>query len=435
MADELSAAFPRRGGKGTAPEFIAAKLAERDERHARAGASRFLVEPNVKEGKGALRDLHTLVWIARVFAPGRAGRSVGERRVFDAARNCGSEARAFDFLEATRAHLHFAAGRAEERLTFGLQPEIARRMGYRERGGDPDDMTLAVERFMRRYFLIAGDVGRLTRIFVAQLEARQAQASAAEPVTASVPPPPPAAFAERGFHLEGGRLSDRWSRRVRREPVNLLRLFQIAGERDIDPHPNALAAASRALRLVDRRLRDDPGAARCFLAHLTGGRDPARVLGLMNETGVLGRYLPEFGGIVGRTQFNMYHAYTVDEHSLRAVGEIRLACCAERSSRRAARIVQAVGRRRSRGALPRHAAARHRQGWRGRSGDGGALAARRACERLGLSAARVDLIAWLVGHHLLMSDVAQKRDISDPSTLASFARASRRQSGCGCCWR
>src|SRR5206468_4270269 len=156
--------------KGTGAQFVAAKLKERDARHARAGASRYLVEPNVKEGKGGLRDLHTLFWIAQYLHPADGVDAVMRMDMFHG-REVRTFIRAFDFLEAVRAHLHFAAGRPEERLTFDVQPEIARRMGYHDRPRKGGDNTPAVERFMRRYFLIAKDVGALTRVFAAKLEA------------------------------------------------------------------------------------------------------------------------------------------------------------------------------------------------------------------------------------------------------------------------
>src|SRR5665213_3811244 len=156
--------------KGSGAGFVAAKLKERDERHARAGASRFMVEPNVKEGKGGLRDLHTLFWIAQYLHPAQGVEAVMRMDMFDGAE-VRAFIRAFDFLEAVRAHLHFTTGRPEERLTFDVQPEVARRMGYHDRPRADGDNTPAVERFMRRYFLVAKQVGALTRVFAAKLAA------------------------------------------------------------------------------------------------------------------------------------------------------------------------------------------------------------------------------------------------------------------------
>src|SRR3954467_14419956 len=167
LADELTRRFQNEVVKGTGAEFVAAKLRERDERHARAGPSRYMVEPNIKEGKGGLRDLNTLFWIAQYLHPGESIEKVLQLEMFTG-REVRAFIRAFDFLWAVRSHLHFATGRPEERLTFDLQPEIAQRMGYGDRADNP-----AVERFMRRYFLFAKEVGSLTRVFAAKLEADQ----------------------------------------------------------------------------------------------------------------------------------------------------------------------------------------------------------------------------------------------------------------------
>src|SRR5271165_1901908 len=169
LYDELLARFDKQVVQGTAAEFVAAKLAEREERHRRAGQSRYLVEPNVKDGKGGLRDLHTLYWIAKYVYRVREREQLIERGVYDPReyrrfRRCG------DFLWAVRCHMHFLAGRAEERLSFDIQREIAVRLGYTEHPGLRD-----VERFMKHYFLIAKDVGDLTAILCAKLEDSQAK--------------------------------------------------------------------------------------------------------------------------------------------------------------------------------------------------------------------------------------------------------------------
>ncbi|MHB8528403.1 MAG: [protein-PII] uridylyltransferase [Caulobacteraceae bacterium] len=406
--------------KGTGPEFVAAKLRERDERHARAGASRYLVEPNVKEGKGGLRDLHTLFWIARYLHPAdnlEAAMSLelfhrSDVRVFLAA---------FDFLEAVRAHLHFATGRPEERLTFDVQPEVASRMGYHDRPRKDGDNTPAVERFMRRYFLFAKEVGSLTRAFSAKLEAEHLK-SAPRGLSRLLPrrtlrKP----LAQPGFHEEGGRLTVAGPGVFEDDPVNLLRLFQLADARDLDLHPDAFTAATRHLALITSRVRSDPAAARVFLDILARGRNALRGLELMNDAGVLGRYLPEFGRIVGQMQFNMYHSYTVDEHTLRAVGVISdiaggrfagehplctsvMPLIQDKESLFLAMLLHDTGK-----------------GGAGGQERAGARSARQACERMGLEPHRVDLVVWLVEHHLAMSDCAQKRDLADPSTVAAFA--------------
>ncbi len=417
LADELKRRFRQEVVRGTGAEFVAAKLRERDERHARAGATRYLVEPNVKEGKGALRDLHTLFWIAQYLHPAETTDGVVQLDMFER-REISTFVRAFDFLWAVRCHLHFATGRPEERLSFDLQPEIARRMGYGDRGDAP-----AVERFMRRYFLMAAEVGALTRAFCAKLEAEEAK-KRPQGLSRLLGPQRSGrkALDAPGFHLEGGRITIDGPEVFETDPVNLLRLFRLADRLDLDLHPDAFTAVTRALRLVTSKLRRDPEAATAMLDILARGRRTYRTLTLMNESGLLGRFVPEFGRIVAQMQFNMYHSYTVDEHTLRAVGVIAdiaegrleedhplsvsvMPLIADREALFLAMLLHDTGK-----------------GGVGGQEKAGARAARSACERLGLERRRVELVCWLVEHHLVMSDYAQKRDVSDPRTVEDFAR-------------
>ena len=420
LAADLQRRFREEVVRGSGAAFVAAKLKERDERHARQGASRFMVEPNVKEGKGGLRDLHTLFWIAQYLHPDDGLEAVLRLDMFDG-REVRVFLRAFDFLEAVRAHLHFATGRPEERLTFDVQPEIARRMGYLDRARRDGDNTPAVERFMRRYFLIAKEVGTLTRAYSAKLEAEHMK-QVPKGLLRFLPPrrrPKPA--PEPGFTVEGGRLSIVGPDLFEQDPVNLLRLFKIADSGDLDLHPDAFTAATRGLGLISSRVRRDPQAASVFLSILAGGRKPRRTLELMNEAGVLGRYLPEFGRIVAQMQFNMYHSYTVDEHTLRAVGVINDIAAGRLADEHplSTHLMPLIG---DHEALFL-AMLLHDTGKGGHGGQqiAGARAARQACERLGLERGRIDLVAWLVEHHLEMSDFAQKRDLADPATVAAFA--------------
>ena len=395
--------------------FIAAKMEERDTRHQKTGAVRYRVEPNIKDGKGGLRDLNTLFWIARSLAPDNPDSFMGvsaldavltarERRTFEDA---------FDFLWRVRAHLHLIAGRAEEKLTFDLQPEVARRMGWRGRGDEP-----AVERFMRRYFLVARDVGALTRAMSATLEARQHKKTLS---LSRLLPQRRRNLGVEGLIEEGGRLSVTGPEVFAADPVKLLSLFVTADTHDLDLHPHAFSAVSRSLSLVTPKLRRDPRATAAFLHILAHGQRPYRVLTIMNETGLLGRFLPEWGRIVGQTQFNMYHAYTVDEHSLQAIGLINdiargkhkedhplaseiIHLIADPEALMLAMLLHDVGKGGERGQL-----------------EDGAIAARRACERLGVDPRRIELVVWLVRNHLALSDYAQKRDLSDPETVRAFA--------------
>ena len=413
LAADFIARFRAQVVKADPRPFIAAKLEERDIRHQKSGAVRYRVEPNVKDGKGGLRDLNSLFWIARSLAPD----SPLGARVMDGlltARERRTFEESFDFLWRVRAHLHLTAGRPEEKLTFDLQPEVARRMGWRGRGDEP-----AVERFMRRYFLVARDVGGLTRALSAKLEARQQKSTMS---LSRLIPGRKRKLGVEGFTEDSGRLSVTGPEVFAAAPEKLLMLFRTADEHDLDLHPDAFSAVSRSLSLVTPSLRRDPEATRAFLDILAHGQRPYRVLSLMNETGLLGRFLPEWGRIVGQTQFNMYHAYTVDEHTLQAIGIIndiwrgKLKADHPSSSEIVHRIddfealmlamlLHDVGKGGDRGQL-----------------EDGAIAARRACDRLGLDPRRTEFVVWLVRNHLALSDYAQKRDVSDPATVKAFTR-------------
>ena len=422
LAEELRRRFRDEVIKGTGSEFVAAKLRERDERQARVGASRYMVEPNIKDGKGGLRDLNTLFWIAQYLHPVDSPDQALSLDMFDR-REVRAFIHAFDFLWAVRCQLHFATGRPEERLTFDLQPEIARRMGYHDRPRKDGDNTPAVERFMRRYFLIAKEVGVLTREFCAKLESEEAKKkpqglSRFLPGRRGGRRP----LEVEGFHIDGGRLNVDSTAVFEQDPVNLLRLFVVADRRDLDLHPDAFTAVTRTLPLITSKVRRDPEAARAFLDVLARGRRTYRTLTLMNEAGVLGRFIPEFGRIVAQMQFNMYHSYTVDEHTLRAVGIIADIANGELVKDHPLAVAMWPLIKDTEALFL--AMLLHDTGKGGAGGQekAGARAARSACERLGLERERIELIAWLVEHHLVMSDFAQKRDVTDSGTVLAFAR-------------
>src|SRR5213080_481203 len=315
LYDELVARFDKEVVQGTAAEFVTAKLAEREERHRRAGQSRYLVEPNVKDGKGGLRDLHTLFWIAKYVYRVHSAQELIERGVFNQ-----SEYKMFrdaeDFLWAVRCHMHFVMGRAEERLSFDIQREIALRLGYTAHPGLRD-----VERFMKHYFLVAKDVGDLTAILSAALEEREAKpAPVLDRLMARFKPRPRRVVLDSDdFVADHNRINLADADVFGRDPVNLIRIFRLAQKHNLAFHPAAIHAAARSLRLIDQKLRDDKIANALFLEILTS-EGAEVVLRRMNEAGVLGRFVRAFGRIVAMMQFNMYHHYTVDEHLLRCIG-------------------------------------------------------------------------------------------------------------------
>ena len=417
LFDEMVTRFDKQVVQGTGPDFVAAKLAEREERHRRGGQSRYLVEPNVKDGKGGLRDLHTLFWIAKYVYRVRDLEELVDRGVFEQ-----EELRLFrrceDFLWSVRCNMHFVTGRAEERLSFDIQREIAVRLGYTEHPGMKD-----VERFMKHYFLVAKDVGDLTAILCSALEDQQAKpAPVLSRMMAKLRPRGRRALPDaEDFFDDNNRLTIAGPEVFTRDPVNLIRMFRLAQKHNLVLHPDAMRAATKSLRLIDQKLRQNPEANRLFLEILTS-HDAEIILRRMNETGVLGRFVRAFGRVVAMMQFNMYHHYTVDEHLLRCIGVLAEI---ERGTNEEFTLANDLMRK----ILPEHRTLLYVAMFlhdiaKGRIEDhsiAGARIARVFCPRLGLSAADTDTVAWLVEQHLVMSTVAQSRDLSDRKTIENFA--------------
>jgi [protein-PII] uridylyltransferase len=417
LFDELVARFDKDIARSTGPEFVAAKLAEREERLRRVGQSRYLVEPNVKDGKGGLRDLHTLFWIAKYVYRVRKPEELIDCGVFDR-----QEYRLFQrcekFLWSVRCHMHFAAGRAEERLSFDIQREMAARLGYTSHPGMRD-----VERFMKHYFLMAKDVGDLTAILCAALESRhQKEVPMLNRFVARLRQRAPRVLRESDdFVIDNNRINIADAEAFQRDPKNLIRIFRLAQHYNLPFHPDAMRTATRSLKLIDKHLRADPDAYRLFYEILTGKNDVEIVLRRMNEVGVLGRFIPDFGRVVSMMQFNMYHHYTVDEHLLRCIGVLAEIEAGQNEEYGLANDLM-------RTILPEHrdliyiALFLHDIA-KGRTEDhsiAGARIARQLCPRMGFSAADTETVAWLVENHLIMSSIAQSRDLSDRKTIENF---------------
>ncbi|WP_414644406.1 [protein-PII] uridylyltransferase [Bosea sp. (in: a-proteobacteria)] len=403
--------------EGTAPAFTEAKLAERETRVRRAGTSRYLVEPNVKDGKGGLRDLNTLFWIAKYAYRVNDVRDLVTAGLFDRKEQLMFQ-RSEEFLWRVRCWLHFITGRAEERLSFDLQRQVAAAIGYAGRSGQAP-----VERFMKAYFLVAKDVGDLTAIVCAALEARQQKprASLSRLLGSFAKRKRVRALGHPDFTLKSQRLNVVDPGAFRRDPVNLLRLYEIASRDDLAIHPDASRLVTQSLPLVTPELRNDPEANRIFLEILTARRSPEAVLRRMNESGLLGKFVPDFGRVVAMMQFNMYHHYTVDEHLIRSIGVLAEidAGVLETEHPLANEIMPTITNRRALYvALFLHDIAK------GRIEDhsiAGARIARKLGPRFGLTEGQTETVAWLVEHHLDMSTVAQSRDLGDPKTIESFA--------------
>lgn len=393
-------------------QFVADKLAERDARHKQMGDSRYVVEPNVKEGKGGLRDLHTLFWIGKYVYRVRSIPDLVEAGLLTK-RELAQFQRAENWLWAVRCHLHAITGRAEDRLTFDLQREVATRMRYADRPGQSP-----VERFMQFYFLNAKTVGDLTGVFLAHLdEAKGEKGRRFLPTIRRRP------GKLHGFVLDRGRLALPGEDFFRNDPVRLIEIFALADRHALEVHPLAMRAARRDARLIDREVRRDARANALFLDVLTSPRDPASVLRWMNEATVFGRFVPDFGRVVAQMQFDMYHHFTVDEHTIRAIGLLaRIECGDLRNDHPLSHaLFDQIGHRRV-----LYVAVLLHDIAKGRGGDHSELGAEIAfelCPRFGLSDSETEMVAWLVRHHLLMSRFAFKRDLADLKTIQDFVGA------------
>lgn len=412
LFDELKSRFWKDIAASSGNDFVEAKLNERQKRHSSAGESRYLVEPNVKDGKGGLRDLHTLYWIAKYLY-----RVERVSQLVDAGFFTADELKAFDdaeeFLWLVRCHLHIVTGRAEERLTFDTQIDLARRLNFVDQGGER-----GVERFMQHYFLMAKTVGDLTRIFCAALESQNKKSWPS--FGRMIPGIGRWRAGADGFFVEQNRVNIDSIDVLRDQPSNLIRLFHIANQKGVDIHPDALRLVTRNLSLIDDSLRQDAEANRLFLELLCSRKDPERALRQMNEAGVFGAFVPDFGRIVAKMQFNMYHHYTVDEHLIRAIGHLAKIERGEYKEEHplANEIIHKVlSREVLYVSVLLHDIAKGREGDHSEVGEDVASA---LCPRLGMSAAETETVGWLVRNHLVMSDVAQKRDLSDPKTIRDF---------------
>jgi len=412
LAEELNDTLWAKLFKGTEAEFIEAKLAERATRLQKNGNQRYMVEPNVKEGKGGLRDLQTLFWIAKYLhrvddtseLVGLGMFSAEEYETFQDAE---------EFLWSVRCHMHTIARRAQDQLTFDLQVEVAARMGYKDHSG-----RRAVEHFMQDYFRTATTVGELTRIFLTGLEAQHVKR---EPRLIGLLRRRRAA---KGFRIVQNRLTFASPDVIHKDRMMILRLFAEALRTGVLIHPDAMRLVAGHLHLIDDELRGSKDAAKLFLDTLLKHGNPERALRRMNELGVLGAFIPEFQPIVAMMQFNMYHSYTVDEHTIQVISnftqiekkeleeELPVASHILREGKPNRKVMMV-------------AMLCHDIG-KGRDEDHSVLGARMSrviAPRLGLSKKECDDVEWLVRHHLLMSDMAQKRDIADPRTVRDFARA------------
>ncbi len=390
-------------------EFVAAKLSERDHRHSKWGDSRFMLEPNIKDGKGGLRDLHTLTWLARYcYRITKASELVRSDLLTEQEWKHYREA--YLFFSTVRAHMHLLRGRADERLTFDLQTRIAEALSFRGKTAQEK-----AEKLMLRYFQFAREVGALTRIFCAVLEEENLRIPLApfgqETAGRQLPP---------GFTLDAGRLHFAAGVDLESAPSLAVELFYVAQALNVDIHPRAQLAIARALPVIGRQLPFEGRANQLFLEMLLSPKSPEIHLRRMSEMGVMGALIPEFGRITGMMQYDGYHTYTVDEHTLVAIGNLAIIATGawEKEMPLATALIREV---RDRAplylAMLGHDLAK---GTGGQHAEKGEALVERIALRLGLTQAQGELAGWLVKHHLSLSETAFKRDIDDPKTIEDF---------------
>jgi [protein-PII] uridylyltransferase len=387
--------------------FIDEQVEAMRERHNRYGDSLYLLQPNVKEGAGGLRDYHVAYWAMQATHPQDRGR--------DGFLHLGllteSEARnyrdALNFLWRVRNELHLISGRKNDQMSFDLQERIAQSFGYVESGRD-----LPVERFMRDYYRHARAVENDSSLVIEQCHSRIHRASGRQPPIE----------VEDGFRIVDGQLEIPHSRQLRERPMRLLSAFAVAQQHEVPLTRKARRLVHENLHLIDDPFRSDPEATGIFLRILDSERRVMRSLMAMNETGLLGSFLPEWENVVCRWQHVMYHTYTVDVHSIFLVEELRRLWRGkyERALPALTELMQGSEDR----PLLYLACLLHDVG-KGVGSDHsseGASRARRCLERLGLEPQRVERVTFLVRTHLLMSHLAQRRDLSDPKLILEFAR-------------
>ncbi|MCZ8109211.1 MAG: [protein-PII] uridylyltransferase, partial [Burkholderiales bacterium] len=399
LGDGLDAAIDGRS-------FFHAKLFELRQRHVKFQDTPYSLEPNVKESPGGLRDLQSILWIARAAGLGAGWGELAARGIVtrdEASLLAGYERK----LKVTRAWLHIVAGRREDRLVFDLQAQVARAKGF-----CAEDARLASEQLMQRYYWTAKSVTQLSTMLIQNLEAELF------PENAGVPEP-----IDAEFRNVRGRLDAVDEGLFERDPGAILRAF-----RTMQRHPEldgiaapTLRAIWRARTRIDAAFRRDPANRAEFLAILQAPRGVTHELRRMNQWSVLGRYLPAFRRIVGRMQHDLFHVYTVDQHILMVVRNLRRFAMAEHAHEYP--FCSQLMSEFDKPWLLVIAALFHDIA-KGRGGDHSTLGlvdARRFCRAHGLERTDRELVEFLVEHHLTMSSVAQKQDLSDPETISRFA--------------
>src|SRR5213083_3399483 len=392
-------------------QFLATTLAEREQRYRKHGASPYIGEPNIKESAGGLRDMHTAMWLGAAKFRARTLRELADRGLITPHEQEAAD-RALTFLWRVRNELHFFSGHKNDVLSRELQPRIAKNLGY-----ENEDDALGVERFMRDYYLNARAIHRVSKRLIARChETLWVRGSAERRQRLQ-------ALAD-GLVFFDGRLhrADRDPGVLRRDPVRLMKVFWHLHRLGCDLSLGLERAVEESLDVVDDAFRRSPAVRDLFLDICRSWGRVALTFSEMHELGLLGRYLPEFGGLTCLVQYDVYHKFSADQHSLLAVEHLEaLAPGQSAESEGAAHVLSEV----EKPELLMLGMLLHDSGKA--KGHGhvakGIPLVRELTARLGLPAADAAVVEFLVAHHLTMSHVAQRRDIDDPKTVTDFAAA------------
>jgi [protein-PII] uridylyltransferase len=386
--------------------FFKAKRLEQEERYAKYNDTPYALEPNCKENPGGLRDLQIVLWVARAAALANTWHKLAATIVVSPAE-ARQLAQAEDFLRRVRIGLHLLTQRREDRLLFDHQEALAQALGF---AATPS--RRASEVLMQRYYRNAKRVTQLNTLVLLDLAARLEHRPAAAPIV-----------IDDDFQMERELLDIRAADLYERKPAAILRSFLLLSQRAElkGMTPRTLRALWRARGRIDAAFRRDPANRANFLALFKEKRGLTHQLRRMNQFDILGAYLPAFGRIVGRMQHDLFHVYTVDQHILQVVRNLRRFSLPEFAHEypNCSRLIAAFPERwRLFAAALFHDIAKGRGGDHSRLGMGDA---RRFCRDHGIGAADGALIIFLVEHHLTMSTYAQKHDLADPETIRRFA--------------
>ncbi|MEZ5896831.1 MAG: [protein-PII] uridylyltransferase [Parvularculaceae bacterium] len=402
----------------TKSKFVKAKMLELEERHGRSNQSRYLSEPDIKEGKGGLRDIHTIGWIYRALY-GQPLTAATKRGALFRPNEIESLRKAERFLMSLRVQLHQLRGRADERLTFDIQPELADRLGYADRAN-----ISATERMMKHYFVNAVEIGRLTRIFWARIEEENAKLIDRAPT----PLPKVLARDEAGgkvnLRIKNGRLDFASVMHARRNPTDIFRFFRAFSKRPgYDFHPDALLLIAQSIPAITGDVRRDPVNATLFVASITYAKDPLKLLRVMSETGFLGKYIPLFGKITGRIEYGLYRRYSLDEHIFQSIDVLAKLCSGNLEKLHP--IATAAIQKRKGIETFFIAVLLHEAGWslKDRTTQNTEALVGRVARRLGAGEGSAVHIAWCASRPLFMVRLAERRNLGELRAVANFAES------------